>query len=63
MSKNQKYFFAYNKNVYKYLHDTKGIEYITIAQDPRTQRVFTLFENTEEVTQALKEYRELKNNR
>lgn len=57
---NSKYFFAYNKNVYKYLHDVKGIEYITIAQDPRTQKVFTLFENTEEVTNALREYRKLK---
>ena len=57
MNKNSKYFFAYNKNVFKFLHDTKGIEYITIAQDPRTKKMFTLFENTEEVTEALKEYR------
>ena len=62
MNKSQKYFFAYNRNVFKFLHDTKGIEYITIAQDPRTQKIFTLFENTEEVTQALREYRQLKNN-
>ena len=53
------YFFAYNKRLAAFLHMDKGIEYITIAQDPKSNKIFTLFKLTKEVENALDEYKKL----
>lgn len=57
--KNQNYFFCYNKQLFKFLHDVKGIDYITTAKDIRTGKIFSLFEKGEDLQQALDEYKEL----
>ena len=53
------YFFAYSKQLSAFLHMDKGIEYITIAQDPKSKKLFTLFKFTKEVEDALDEYKKL----
>jgi hypothetical protein len=54
MSKS-KYFFCYNSNVSQHLK-SKGIPLITIAQDLKTSKVFTLYEITPEFQDALNSY-------
>lgn len=50
------YFYCYNINVSKYL-TSKGIEYITIAKEPKSNKLFSLYKQTKELQQALKEYK------
>ncbi|MBB6445625.1 DUF5659 domain-containing protein [Bacillus benzoevorans] len=50
------YFFCYNKKVSDFLK-TKGIYYITVAQDVKTLKIFSLFEITPSFQQALEEYK------
>lgn len=53
------FFFVYNKNVSDFLR-VKGFEVITIAQDLKTKKVFSLYQITPELQQALEEYKALK---
>lgn len=50
------YFFCYNKNVSDYLK-SKEIYHITVAQDPKTKKIFSLFEITPKFKEALAEYK------
>lgn len=52
------YFFCYNKRVSDFLK-TKEIYHITVAQDPKTKKIFSLFEITDKFQKALKEYNNL----
>lgn len=58
MKNNKDFFFCYNKNVSRFLK-TKGIYHITVAQDPRTKKIFSLFQIDQEgkLQQALDEYK------
>lgn len=53
-----KYFFCYNKSVSDFLK-TKNIQYITVAQDLKTKKVFSLYAIDEEgkLQKALDEYK------
>lgn len=53
------YFFAYNKRVSDFLK-VKGIDYITVAQDPKTGKLFSLYYIDKELQSKLKEYQEAK---
>lgn len=52
------YFFCYNKKVSDFLK-TKEIYHITVAQDPKTKKIFSLFEITPSFQVALNEYKNL----
>lgn len=52
------YHFVYNKRVSDFLK-TKGIYYITVARDVKTNKIFSLFEVTPELQQALDEYKSI----
>ena len=54
------YFFCYNGSVASYLKHFKGIPFITEAIQPRNGSRFWLFEQSEELSQALTEYKQLK---
>jgi hypothetical protein len=54
------YFFCYSGSVASYLKHIKGIPFITEAIQPRNGSRFWLFEQTEELSNALTEYRQLK---
>lgn len=54
------YFFCYNGSVASYLKHIKRIPFITEAIQPRNGSRFWLFEQTEELSQALTEYKQLK---
>lgn len=54
------YFFCYNGLVASYLKHIKGIPFITEAVQPRNGSRFWLFEQSEELSKALTEYRQLK---
>ena len=53
------YFFCYNKRVSDYL-TSKGIQYITIANEMRSNRIFSLYEVNEQLQTALQEYKSIK---
>lgn len=50
------YFFCYNKTVSDFMY-SKGVHYITVAMDVRSQKIFSLFEVTPEFQSAMEEYR------
>ena len=56
---NKDFFYCYNKDVFKFLHYIKGINYITIAINPVSMNTFSLFIKSNELQAALKEYRQL----
>lgn len=49
------YFFCYNMKVSQHLK-SKGIPVITVAQDLKTKKVFSLYEITPEFQEALNSY-------
>lgn len=51
-----KYFFCYNKSVSDFLK-SKDIQLITIAQDLKTKKVFSLYQIDETLQAALDEYK------
>ncbi len=53
---NKDYFFCYNKKVSDWMK-TKNIRHITVAQDPKTKKIFSLFEINESFKKALEEYK------
>ncbi|MGD8189056.1 hypothetical protein ACQCN2_03545 [Brevibacillus ginsengisoli] len=56
----KKYFFCYNGSVASYLKHIKGIPFITNAINPKDGRHFWLFPQTEELSQGLNDYREMR---
>lgn len=54
----KKYFFCYTKKVSDFLHE-KGFRFITVAQDPKTKKLFSLYEITPQLQEALAEYKTL----
>jgi hypothetical protein len=58
MSKS-KYFFCYNTKVAQFLK-SKGIYFITVAQDLNTKKIFSLYEINDNLQQALMEYKQIK---
>ncbi|WEZ10160.1 hypothetical protein P5663_10125 [Priestia flexa] len=60
MYKNKNYFFCYNKKVSDFL-TYKGIRFITVAQDVKTGKLFSLYEINECLQAALDEYKALNN--
>lgn len=51
-----KYFFCYNKSVSDFLK-SKDIQYITVAQDLKTKKVFSLYLINDTLQKALDEYK------
>lgn len=49
------FFYCYNINVSKYL-TSLGIKYILVAREPKSNKLFSLYPQTEELTQALLDY-------
>jgi len=50
------YFFCYTKRVSDFLHE-KGFRFITVAKDPKTEKLFSLYEITPKLQVALAEYK------
>ena len=53
------YFFCYDKRLADFIRYKKGIDYITVAQNPKTKKIFALFPITQELQQAINEYKNL----
>lgn len=51
-----KYFFCYTKILSDYLKE-KGFFPITVALEPKTKQIFSLYEVSDELSQALKSYK------
>ena len=51
------YFFCYSTRVSDWL-TFKGIRYICVAQEPKTKKLFSLYEINEELNEALQEYKQ-----
>lgn len=54
------YFFCYNGSVASYLKHIKGIPFITEAVQPKNGSRFWLFEQSEELSQALNDYKQMR---
>lgn len=54
------YFFCYNGSVASYLKHIKGIPFITQAVSIKNGEQFWLFEQSEELSQALKDYKQMR---
>lgn len=52
------FFYCYNKNLAKYLYE-KGFRYIHKAKEIKTNNIFSCYEITPELSNALKEYSNL----
>ncbi|KZZ85643.1 hypothetical protein [Bacillus sp. SJS] len=52
--------FVYNKNVSDFLK-SKGINFICVAIEPKSQKMFSLYYINSELQQALEEYKQYKN--
>lgn len=56
---NNKYYFCYSIKQHQYIHNTKRIPYVCSALHESTGNKFWLYENTDELTQAIKEQKQL----
>lgn len=56
------FFFVYNKDLFTYLHDTKKLNYITIAKNPTSGKTFSMFLKSDQLQSAIDEYKECKKN-
>lgn len=56
---NSNFFFCYNRTVSDFLV-SEGVQFITVAQDMKTKKVFALFQITEEFQVALNKYKSQK---
>ena len=54
------FFYCYNKQLFKYLHDVKGIEYVTVGINPASMKTYSQFIKTDQLNKALEEYRNTK---
>jgi hypothetical protein len=54
------FFYCYSRNVSSFL-TSKGIKYITVAIEPNSKRYYSMYLQTNELTEALNEYKQLKN--
>lgn len=52
----EKYFYCYNKEVSDYLA-SKGIKYINVARELKSNKIYSLYKQTEQLTKALTEYK------
>lgn len=57
--KNTDFFYCYNKQLFTFLHDVKSIDYITIAKNPTTGKIFSMFYKDDILQIALDEYKSL----
>ncbi|WP_139692513.1 hypothetical protein [Sporolactobacillus terrae] len=57
---NKDYFFCYSKSLCDYLHYQMGLGIITVAKNVRNDKVFSLFEQSLALDQAIKKYYSLK---
>lgn len=57
--KNKDFFFCYNKQLFTFIKDVKGIDYITIAKNPTTNKTFSMFYKDSVLQNALDEYKTL----
>lgn len=58
MANMENYFFCYSTNLHEFLRYEKGIKFICQAKHIATDKVFWLFERTEELKLAISEYNE-----
>ena len=55
MNEKRDYFFCYTKGLSDHLQE-RGFQFITVAQDPKTKRIFSLYEITPELKSAISKY-------
>jgi 3-deoxy-D-manno-octulosonic acid (KDO) 8-phosphate synthase len=53
------FFYCYDYNLTEFLRFTKGIDYIIKAKHPKTNRLFTMFYRTKELTEAIEEWKKI----
>ena len=55
MSHKQEYFFCYTKSLSDHLQ-TKGFKYITVAMEPKTKQIFSLYKVDDALSRELSAY-------
>ncbi|MCY9007166.1 hypothetical protein [Peribacillus frigoritolerans] len=56
---NKDFFFCYDKKLFRYIKDVKGLDYITIAKNPTTDKTFSMFMKSDQLQNAINEYKSL----
>jgi hypothetical protein len=59
---NKKYFYCYDINLFKFLKQTKNLNYICTGLNENTLKKFWQFERTENLDMYLHEYKNIINN-
>ena len=54
-------FYCYNVKLYKFLSFEKKIKHLTTAKNEKDDRIFAIFNRTEQLAEAIREYRVLHN--
>lgn len=52
------FFYCYNEELAKYLRFTKNISFITKARHVKTNKIFYLFMQTQQLTEAINTYKD-----
>lgn len=52
---NKDFFFCYNRDIYFYLIQN-GLDFITIAKEPKNDKMFSLFYRSDKLESLLSEY-------
>lgn len=58
MHKKPNYFFCYSNHLNRYLFAIKGFDFICEARNIKDNRIFWLYERTQELNEALSSYKE-----
>lgn len=53
------FFFCYNKKLSDFLSG-RGIQFITVAQEPKSKKLFSLYQIDEQLQQAIDDYKKSK---
>lgn len=57
---NRDFFFCYSPHLSKFL-SSKGHKYIVIAVNPKSKQTYSMYLKSDELSNSINEYREIKN--
>jgi len=58
---NKQFLFCYNSSLFRYLTEENNFNYITIAREPKNNKMFSLFYRSDSLNRKLAEYKGQKN--
>ncbi|MEH6957749.1 hypothetical protein [Neobacillus drentensis] len=56
---NNDIFYCYNKRLFTFIREIKGIDCLTIGKHPVTNKIYSMFVKSKELQMAIDEYKSL----